>query len=158
MSGCSSPSRGIVLALLLQVQIGAWRLAMRWKRDAEFGGGVAHSEGEATAVDRIRLDLESRGVSTELSEALSAHLAERLSDVSSEVYEALLDGVAAASGFESTAHEEFARNLREFQELERLMGSFVGELSKLDEALEVMAAYLRRMRTNASRHQPQTLH
>ena len=37
--------------------------------------------------------------------------------------------------------------MRQIQELERLMSSFAGELSKLDESLEVLAAHLRRMRT-----------
>ena len=36
------------------------------------------------------------------------------------------------------------------QELERLMGGFAGELTKLDELLEVLAAYVKRMRTSSS--------
>ena len=53
------------------------------------------------------------------------------------------------------------RALREAeQKVERLMESFVLELGKLDEALEVLAAYVRRMRTQSARHQDpsRTLH
>ena len=47
---------------------------------------------------------------------------------------------------------------RELRQLERLMGWFATELRKLDEVLEVLAAYARRMRSSASDGGKQLLH
>lgn len=131
--------------------------AMRMKREAEEAVHCV-TEGATPGRDRICEDLGRRGVPPEFAEALSQLLETRALGQSGSEYDAMLDGVAAAYGAERSTREELHRNLRELQELERLMGNFVGELSKLDEALEVLAAYVRRMRTNSARHKNQVLH
>jgi hypothetical protein len=118
-------------------------------------------DGEATEEQlrhRIRGDLERLGVGEEVSPVLAQLLEERAAERSGPEYAALLEGVAATWAVEHSTHEELNRCSRELRELERLMQSFVGELGKLDEALEVLAAYLRRMRQSSAGRVAQTLH
>ena len=103
-----------------------------------------------TGQEQIRLDLESRAVGSELAQEVAERLEPRLAEEKPEVYAAMLDGVAVAWELGATGCEDWSRQLRDLQELERLMGNFVGELSKVDEALQVLGAYLRRMRTSIS--------
>ncbi len=135
---------------------------MRWRRNGvQARSGRDLSSSHRPARDRIRVDLERREVGPDLALSVAARLEGRLHQEGPEIYEAMLDGVAVAWEL-GVASEEFEqawrRNLSELRELERLMGNFVGELSKLDEALEVLSAYLRRMRTNASRHGGRLFH
>ena len=46
----------------------------------------------------------------------------------------------------------------ESEKVERLLGAFSGELEKLDEVLEVLAAYAQRMRAQPRRKSRHTLH
>jgi len=57
---------------------------------------------------------------------------------------------------EASAHVE--KNMRDVKEVERLLGAFSGELEKLDEVLEVLAAYAQRMRSKPAKKPPHTLH
>ena len=50
------------------------------------------------------------------------------------------------------------RSLRDVREVERLLGAFSGELEKLDEVLEVLAAYAQRMRPQPAKRERRTLH
>lgn len=110
----------------------------------------------------IRAELESRGVSPAVSGPVAERLRSRLeirvdSDATPEVssadsYELLLDGVAEALlvlDADTPAEPDL-------QEIERLMAAFVGELSKLDEVLEVLSAHVERMRL--ARPEPGSLH
>ncbi|MEE8580985.1 MAG: hypothetical protein V3T33_05285 [Myxococcota bacterium] len=135
---------------------------MRWKQGSEAGqaehGPSNHRHAER---DRIRYDLEQRAVGSDTAQDLAARLEERLASLTPEHYEAMLDGVAVAweqAVSDREVEEVRRRNQRELHELGRLMGNFIGELSKLDEALKVLAAYLSRMRRNASRHWTRRLH
>ena len=101
--------------------------------------------------------LAQRGLSAEASETLSSQLEDK-GHSAPERLEALLDGVVAAYGAEEAVREELSRSLAELQELERMMESFVGELGKLDESLEVLAAYLQRMRSSSGTAGRRTLH
>jgi hypothetical protein len=67
---------------------------------------------------------------------------------------------AAVASYEAQAEAQTAleRNLRDVREVERLLGAFSGELEKLDEVLEVLAAYAQRMRTKPGARGRQTLH
>ena len=98
----------------------------------------------------IRTELEQRGVAADFAESLAEKLELQLSRCDPAALEAALDAVGMAYSEENRAQTELSRSVRELQEVERLMGNFVGELSKLDEALEVLAAYVRRMRTHSS--------
>ena len=62
----------------------------------------------------------------------------------------LLDGVALGCAALTGSSQGLEDSYRELREMERLMGAFSGELSKLDEILEVLAAYARRMRDNST--------
>jgi hypothetical protein len=99
---------------------------------------------------RIRADLEQRGVAREFSQTVSDHLEPFAADLDTEAYEAVLSGVAMAW---SARHGEGAGRMpsrAEIDEMQRLMGEFAGELRKLDETLELLAAYLTRMRAQST--------
>jgi len=123
---------------------------MRWKREGVGRLRRSLDPGVQSERERLRGELERRGVAADFSEALASKLEPQLEGRPPATRRAVLDGVATAYAVESQASEELARQLREIGELERLMKSFAGELSKLDESLEVLAAYLRRMRTRST--------
>jgi hypothetical protein len=101
----------------------------------------------ASRREQIRVDLEARGIDPELCERFSASLERKSSECSPDAYQALLDGVALVCGMQEGVDSGLSRNLHDLQETERLMGAFATELEKLDEVLEVLSAYLRRMRS-----------
>ncbi len=101
-----------------------------------------------------------------LAEGVSAEWAPRLAPRLESLYHELGRGTARPLvcatiavldvQAETTAHVE--RNLRDVREVERLLGAFSGELEKLDEVLEVLAAYAQRMRANPRKKSRHTLH
>lgn len=104
--------------------------------------------------ERIRADLERRGVSSDFSRRISEGLEPFTDELEPNVYEAVLSGVTMAYGVQrrrETGAPEAVRagsspSRGELDEMQRLMGEFGNELRKLDEALELLAAYLTRMR------------
>ena len=131
---------------------------MNSKRDALRENASDTSEVGGIARDRIRMDLERRGVAPDFSEALAVQLEGKLAELETDAYEPLLDGAAAAYGIQCETRDGWSRNLRELKEVERLMGAFAGELAKLDEVLEVLTAYLRRLHSNSPQRGTRTLH
>ncbi|MGH0034759.1 MAG: hypothetical protein ACQGVK_06995 [Myxococcota bacterium] len=123
---------------------------MRWKREGLARAFGARRTGIESAQESIRGDLERRGLAADFAEALARRLESQLDGADGATRDAVLDGVAAAYAVESQTNEGLAQNLRDLGELEQLMKSFAGELSKLDESLEVLAAYLRRMRAKGT--------
>jgi hypothetical protein len=122
---------------------------MRSKRNLEAMSDHADRGANGpNARDRIRADLAARGVAPEFCEALSARLQSQVESFDAPSYLPLLDGVAAAYGVHEEASEALSSRLRELSEIERLMSSFAGELSKLDEVLNVLTAHVGRMRTS----------
>ncbi len=103
---------------------------------------------------RIRADLESKGVAPEFSQPVADRLADIAPDFSSGEYEAVLDGVAAAYG----VHQRDFDTAGDVYEIQRLMDGFTGELRKLDEGLQILSAYVHRMRARATRGNAATLH
>ncbi|MDX1650606.1 MAG: hypothetical protein R3263_12205 [Myxococcota bacterium] len=102
--------------------------------------------------ERIRADLERRGVAPELSQTVSHHLEPFARELAPEAYEAVLAGVALAWSARP-GEGDAVRGLPsrgELDEMQRLMGEFAGELRKLDEVLELLAAYLTRMRAQSA--------
>lgn len=141
---------------------------MRFKSEATAGGRTAtttvKSEAEAGSDardqglrDEICSDLQARGVDPAAAEPLAASLSQQL-DEKGDSYEATLDGIALGFRAQDVVAEQLAKSAGELQEIERLMGSFASELSKLDEVLEVLAAYLRRLRTAAPAPGDRILH
>ncbi|MFO0687348.1 MAG: hypothetical protein U0900_01420 [Myxococcota bacterium] len=90
--------------------------------------------------------LVAAGVAEESAARLAPRLVESHRELGSGSAAALIRGavLAMAMQAESQAHAE--RSLRDVREVERLLGAFTGELAKLDEVLEVLAAYAQRMR------------
>jgi hypothetical protein len=122
---------------------------MRSKRNLEATSEQADPRDDVpTARDRIRADLAARGVAPEFCEALSERLQTQVESFDAPSYLPLLDGVAAAYGIHEETSEALSNRLRELSEIERLMSAFAGELSKLDEVLNVLAAHVGRMRTS----------
>lgn len=130
---------------------------MRSKRSAHEIPDAPGDPVKPQAKERIRDGLEERGLPSDASERMSSQLEEHAETAPAEL-DAMLDGVVAAFGAEDSAREELTRNLAELKEIERLMESFVGELSKLDESLEVLSAFLRRMRNNTGGPGRRVLH
>ena len=62
-----------------------------------------------------------------------------------------LDGVAASLDLNETARHQWLENQREVREIQSMLSAFSEELSKLDEVLEVMATYVRKMRQPSPR-------
>ena len=109
---------------------------------------------ESARRGRIRADLESKGIAPEFSEPVANHLADVAPDFSSSEYEPVLDGVAVAYGVlrqECSAGDDV-------KEIRRLMLNFARELHKLEEGLQILSAYLQRMRGRALKGQGPTLH
>lgn len=117
-------------------------------------------EPDAPSLDRaaIKRELDARGVPIELCDLLSQRIEARGSEGTEQSRRVLLDGIALAFGVQQEVTGELSRNLRGLREVERLMGSFSGELSKLDEVLEVLAAYVRRMRSTKPEEPRRVLH
>jgi hypothetical protein len=108
---------------------------------------------------RSKPTLERLGVSGALREALVARLEELASNLSEDAYQAALAGAAAADDVHRIAEESYQRTARDYQEIQRLLGAFSGEMKKLDEALRVLSAYVQKMRTRTqSQQRPDTLH
>ena len=114
---------------------------------------VEEGEREIQWVDRVCEDLQARGLPRERAERVATQLTEgrRWDALSPDQYESLLDG--ASMSFEADAEDTHsplasgdAANHEQVREIERMMQAFSGELTKLDESLEVLSAYVRRMR------------
>jgi hypothetical protein len=107
--------------------------------------------------ERIRGELEQRGVSPELAGALALRLEQLVRALGVSGCQAVCDAALAASGA-PRALPPLARSANELDEIQRLMGAFVGELRKLDEALQLLGTYLARIRDQAKGAVPKTVH
>jgi hypothetical protein len=127
---------------------------MRAKTDARREPAAAEPErGE-----EIRSELERRGVSDGFARAVTAQLEPFVAELPREQYDAVLSGVALAYGAHRRAVEAFRRTASELDEVQHLLGSFAGELRKLDEAVEILAAYAARLRHHTAPTPPRTIH
>jgi hypothetical protein len=109
---------------------------------------VEPEEREGHCLDRVSADLEARGVSPERAVQLASQLSQGRSwkRLSLGQYEALLDGASVTAAPEPGVTPTGEENVEQVREIERMMQAFAGELAKLDESLEVLSAYVRRMR------------
>jgi hypothetical protein len=96
---------------------------------------------------RIQDDLERLGVAPPLRDALGLRLEALSPALSDEAYEAALAGIAAAYDVHQLALASIERTQRDYQEIQRLLTAFGGEMKKLDEALRVLSGYVQRMRS-----------
>ena len=105
--------------------------------------------------EHICHDLEDRGVPRSFARPLAERLA--ASEPTDEAYEGLLTGAVLAYTVHHQSLLGLEKSASDLGEIQRLMTDFSQELRKLDEALEVLAAYVVRMKsqTEGSGH---TLH
>lgn len=138
-----------------------------WRRRDKSGevrklNGSGNQKTDLLAEPKRIEDWQSRLVDESISEELASRLAERLEPLYRELgdgsAEALIRATVTCVDVQAEEHALVERNMRDVREVERLLGAFSGELEKLDEVLDVLAAYAQRMRTNPDRRPPRTLH
>ena len=138
-----------------------------WRRRDTSGevrllNGSANQNSDLPAEPRRLEDWQARLVDEGVSEEWAPRLAKRLEPLYKELgdgsAEALIRATVTSVDVQAEAHALVERNMRDVREVERLLGAFSGELEKLDEVLEVLAAYAQRMRTKPDRRPPHTLH
>ena len=141
-----------------------WNLNWRfWQREA-----FLDSAKKVTTARRSEpqsgQEWQARLIEAGISESWAIRLAEQLLPVHRDLgpgsATGLLEGARLTFAAQAAEQASVERNLREVKEVERLLGAFTGELEKLDEVLEVLAAYAQRMRTKPAKPKParRTLH
>ena len=130
---------------------------MARKQDGS-GAELDGVEAGAEVRDRLRRDLEARGVDPLFADAVLTRVALVSSDASEPSWEAIVEGVEVAYRVHRNGQESLRRSLRDLSELSRLVDDFGGELKKLDEGLKMLAAYLSRMRKQVRSEGRQILH
>jgi len=108
--------------------------------------------------DRIRLDLERRGIAPRVSRKLAERLEPRAAKLSPAEYGAVLDSIAAAYDVGTGGCDAPAIATDDMADVERLMQGFREEVQKLDEGLRMLSAYVSRMRKRAASSAGETLH
>ena len=94
--------------------------------------------------ERLRADLEQRGVPAELARAVSDRLEPRAGSLDRSAYQAVLDAACTTWGARRKAATP-----EPAQEIQRLVQDFAVELQKLDEGLRLLSTYLLRIRDRA---------
>jgi len=121
-------------------------------------GVVDAVEPGAEVRDRLRRDLEARGVDPLFADAVLTRVALVSQDAAEPSWEAIVEGVEVAYRVHRNGQESLRRSLRDLSELSRLVEDFGGELKKLDEGLKMLAAYLGRMRKQVCSEGREILH
>ena len=108
---------------------------------------------------RIASDLAKLGVGEALRDALTARLEALGPSLSEEAYQAALAGMAAAHDVHRIGEASRERTQRDYEEIQRLLGVFTGEMKQLDEALRVLSTYVRNLKPRARSGEPKaTIH
>ena len=130
-----------------------------WRRDGnERSEHARPAAGAPHDLDSWEARLVEEGVSLEWAARLAQRLAPLQRELGIASSESLIRGAVAAVEIQAEAQAHVERNMRDVREVERLLGAFSGELEKLDEVLEVLAAYAQRMRAQPNRGPRHTLH
>lgn len=122
-----------------------WRKSAVRTRDGAMT--AAQDTPDCAAVQAISSQLRERGVSDADARGLAEQVLPDFDRLGRAARAPFLDGVAAGWYACAETRARLDQTASEIKEVERLMGAFTGELSKLDEVVEVLAAYVRRMRT-----------
>lgn len=108
------------------------------------------------------LSIESELVSRGLDDAFARETAQRLAPFAADLprpqFDAVLSGIVLAFGVHRRCVEAFRKTSHDLEEVQQLLGSFGGELQKLDEALEILSAYAARLRVQTKPETDRTLH
>ena len=113
---------------------------------------------EPTTIEDWEARLVAREISAEWATRLAVQLAAAHRDLGRGSAAALIEGAKLTTEIHAGEQADVERNMHDVREVERLLGAFSGELEKLDEVLEVLAAYAQRMRTKPSKGAPRILH
>ena len=139
-----------------------WNRSWRFWRREEFSESVKDLSFGRQPEPQIAEDWEERLIALGVSKNWAIRLAEKLApayrDLGPGSAAALLQGASLTFAAQADEQASVDRNLREVKEVERLLGAFTGELEKLDEVLEVLAAYAQRMRTKPAGATRRVLH
>ena len=146
-----------------------WSILRRGERRAAQAAEASGPPAEKApdSIEEWEARLVDEGVSTEWAGQLAERLDPALrafsdaapaSTDSGAAAEALIRGAAVAVEMQADVYADVERSMRDVKEVERLLGAFSGELEKLDEVLEVLAAYAQRMRNKPVRTPSRTLH
>jgi hypothetical protein len=139
-----------------------WNLIWRFWRGEPVVGTPERRTGRARAEPRTAEDWEARlieaGVPDETAPEIAAQLAPAYVVLGRGSAAALLRGATLTVEVQAGERAGVERSMRDVREVERLLGAFSGELEKLDEVLEVLAAYAQRMRSKPSKPAGRTLH
>lgn len=126
---------------------------------ARNASGRAAGKAAAAPRARLRAELERHGVAPELAEAVAAQLAELAPVLPGARAQDLVAGAALACAVQGARPPAAAeRGARDLEEVQRLMTAFVGELRKLDEALQLLATYLARIKARTAPEPAGPLH
>ena len=113
---------------------------------------------EPQSVTEWEASLIERGVASEWASPIAGQLASAHKTLGRGSAAGLLLGATLTVEAQAGERAGVERSMRDVREVERLLGAFSGELEKLDEVLEVLAAYAQRMRNKPHRPTGQTLH
>ena len=103
-----------------------------------------------TRRDRIRADLERLGVRESARDELSRRL-ERLAErLSADAYDGALAGIVLAEGLHQE-NRSASESVRDAREVEHLLRGFAEEVRKLDEVMQTLSAYAKRLSACAPR-------
>ncbi len=108
--------------------------------------------------ERVRSDLENRGIDPKFSRLVARRLVAIVPDLSELEYAAILDGVSTAYGACREISGLSEAHFRHENELQRLMAGFTGELRKLEEGRQMLSTYILRMSALSSRQDSEALH
>lgn len=128
-----------------------------WRKGEDRPGSPAIG-GEPRGLEAWEAQLVEHGVSSSWAPRIAARLAPLHRELGRGSAEGLMRAALAVYEVQSEAHADVERHLRDVREVERLLGAFSGELEKLDEVLEVLAAYAQRLRSQPGRKPRHTLH
>jgi hypothetical protein len=130
------------------------RTTRRPQRRAAREATTAEPDEAGLRMERVRRDLELRGVAPAVARSVAAAIASRAVGLAPEAYAAFLDGVAAGHG----AAPADVRAESGALEIQRLVNDFAVELKKLDEGLRLLSSYLLRIRDRAGNERPRVVH
>ena len=140
----------------------AWNLSwLFWQGEPVVGaspGTIAGKRREPQTANDWEARLIEEGLSSEWASRIATQLAPAHAELGRGSAAALLRGSTLTVEAQAGERAGVERSMRDVREVERLLGAFSGELEKLDEVLEVLAAYAQRMRTEPDKPAGRTLH
>ena len=136
----------------------SWRFWQRKENASSASGHSQTNQREPRIADEWKEHLIEMGVSESWAIRLADELVPACRELGPGSAAALLRGASLTFAAQADEQANVERNLREVREVERLLGAFSGELEKLDEVLEVLAAYAQRMRSKPAKATRRVLH